>query len=84
MIANSDIIWDYVPVGDGVTVMLPYATDRGEASPPAISHALLCSSPACFGGFSLSLMHRIAPFSKFSPLLNSQNFFISIPLVYGA
>ena len=30
------LTWEYLPLGDGVTVMLSYDTDRGEASPPTI------------------------------------------------
>jgi hypothetical protein len=31
-----NISWDYLPLGDGVTVMLPYEKDSGEVSPPVI------------------------------------------------
>jgi hypothetical protein len=31
-----NITWEYLPLGDGVTVMLPYDTDRGGVSPPTV------------------------------------------------
>jgi hypothetical protein len=31
-----NITWDYLPLGDGVTVMLPVDKDQGEVSPPVI------------------------------------------------
>jgi len=31
-----NLTWEYLLLGDGVTVMLPYDTDRGEASPPTV------------------------------------------------
>jgi len=31
-----NISWDYVPLGDGVTVMLPFDKDRGEDAPPEV------------------------------------------------
>src|SRR5215470_119220 len=29
-----NLTWDYMPLGDGVTVMLPFDKDREEAAPP--------------------------------------------------
>ena len=29
-----NLTWEYLPLGDGVTVMLPYDKDRGEGAPP--------------------------------------------------
>ena len=29
-------MWDYLPLGDGLTVMLPFDKDGGEISPPTI------------------------------------------------
>ncbi len=31
-----NLTWDYLPLGDGLTVMLPYDNDRGEVSPPEV------------------------------------------------
>jgi hypothetical protein len=31
-----NLTWDYLPLGDGLTVMLPYDTDSGEVSSPAM------------------------------------------------
>jgi hypothetical protein len=31
-----NISWDYLPLGDGVTVMLPYDKEDGEVSPPEV------------------------------------------------
>src|SRR5919198_2501014 len=31
-----NLSWDYLPLGDGLTVMLPYDKDSGEISPPMI------------------------------------------------
>ena len=33
---GSTITWDYLPLGDGVTVMLPYDREQGDA-PPTIA-----------------------------------------------
>jgi hypothetical protein len=30
------LLWDYLPLGDGLTVMLPYDTDRGEVAPSEV------------------------------------------------
>jgi hypothetical protein len=29
-----NLTWDYLPLGDGLTVMLPYDKEGGEVSPP--------------------------------------------------
>jgi hypothetical protein len=29
-----NLTWDYLPLGDGLTVMLPFAKEGGEVSPP--------------------------------------------------
>ena len=31
-----NLTWDYLPLGDGLTVMLPYDKDRGEGAPPEV------------------------------------------------
>jgi hypothetical protein len=31
-----NLTWDYVPLGDGVTVMLPYDKDGGEVTPSEV------------------------------------------------
>jgi hypothetical protein len=31
-----NITWDYLPLGDGLTVMLPYDKTEGEIAPPVI------------------------------------------------
>jgi hypothetical protein len=38
-----NLTWDYLPLEDGITVMLPYDNDRGEVSPPAMSQELIVS-----------------------------------------
>jgi hypothetical protein len=31
-----NLTWDYLPLGDGLTVMLPFDKDRGEVVPPEV------------------------------------------------
>jgi hypothetical protein len=35
-----NISWDYLPLGDGVTVMLPFDKDGGEIAPPDVEREL--------------------------------------------
>ncbi len=49
------LVWESLPLGDGVTVMLPYATDRPEASPPVVEHELCATGTRAQTGL-LSLL----------------------------
>jgi len=53
-------VWESLPLGDGVTVLLPYATDRPEASPPVVEHALCAPGTRAQTGLRslLSIMDR--------------------------
>lgn len=31
-----NLTWDYLPLGDGVTAMLPFEKDGGEVAPPEV------------------------------------------------
>jgi hypothetical protein len=31
-----NLTWDYVPLGDGITVMLPFDMEDGEIAPPEV------------------------------------------------
>src|SRR5215475_1328717 len=39
-----NLTWDYLPLGDGLTVMLPYDKDRGEGTPPEYSMSCMQQS----------------------------------------
>ena len=32
--SGFNLTWDYLPLGDGLTVMLPFDKEGGEVSPP--------------------------------------------------
>src|SRR5262249_6658577 len=48
------LTWDDLPLGDGLTVMLPFNKEGGESAPPKVEHELC---PASSDEFSLSLEH---------------------------
>jgi hypothetical protein len=45
------LTWDYFPLGAGLTVMLPYDKESGEAAPPEVEHELDAANLPMYAGF---------------------------------
>jgi hypothetical protein len=48
-----NLTWEYLPLRDGVPVMLPSDTDRGETSPLVVKYELCAAVPPAQADFSM-------------------------------